>query len=471
MRIALASLQQESNSLSPVISRAADFDLAFGEEMFSRIHVMDQLREAGATPIPTLYAHALPGGPLAKADFLRLAHEIIEGVPTDVDGVWLYLHGALYVREIGSGEEYLLRRLREKLGYTIPIAVALDFHANNTDALCDLCNVVCGFRTAPHVDQSDAERKAMALLLTCVRDKLLPRPRMARANVIVPGDCVQTSLPPLRAIMAEADRMEEVLPDILCAQVFGGQPWVDAPYTGPSMVVTPLWDGRLAQTCADKLARMYYDARHDFRFLIEALPPGEAISAAMDAPEAQVFLTDSGDNTTAGAAGDNALLLGRLLEAGAENFLLAGIADEAACAACYRANLGDTLTLEVGGSLDPRSERVTVTGKLVHRGDILSYTGGDGGPSATLDCGRYTLVVTGQRAGFTSPEIFDSIGLDFSPYKIVAVKLGYLFPGLAARTERAILVLTPGSSAERLEDMGHTHIRRPMYPLDDDFLP
>ena len=99
----------------------------------------------------------------------------------------------------------------------------------------------------------------------------------------------------------------------------------------------------------------------------------------------------------------------------------------------------------------------------------MSYQNNNAGPSATLDCGDMTVVVTKNRASLCRPDIFDSINLDFHQFKIVVVKLGYLFPELAAEAERAILAFTPGTSCERLEDMHLKRIRRPMFPLDDNF--
>jgi len=270
--------------------------------------------------------------------------------------------------------------------------------------------------------------------------------------------------------MEAAEEMERTVPGMLCAQVFNGQPWIDEPYMGPNFVVTHESDTALAKKCADKLAKMFWDARHDFRFMIEALEPNEAIRRAMQATEQTVFLSDSGDNTTAGAAGDNAFLINRLQKAGAKGVLLAGITDAAACERCYRAEIGDTLELSVGGSLDKRSESAVITGKLIHRGDILSYQYDNAGPSATLDCGDITVVITKNRAAFCRPDIFASVGIDFTRYRIVAVKLGYLFPELAEKAERSILAFTPGSSTERLEDMRLTRIKRPMFPLEDNFL-
>ena len=81
-----------------------------------------------------------------------------------------------------------------------------------------------------------------------------------------------------------------------------------------------------------------------------------------------------------------------------------------------------------------------------------------------------TVVVTRSRAALCRQDIFDSIELDFKKFHIIVVKLGYLFPDLAKAAPRSILVFTPGSSAERLEDMHLKRIRRPMFPLDDNFM-
>ena len=470
MRIAIGSLQCEGNSLTPVYTRREDFDYAAGEAMYQKIKVMDYLRDKGAEVIPTIYAHALPGGAVIKEDYLRLVDEIVSGIPCDVDGVWLYLHGAMCVQEIGSGEAYLLRKIRDKIGFDIPISVAMDFHADNSDEIVELANCVTGFRTAPHQDHTETQLRAMRMLFTCIEKKILPKPVIDRAAVVICGDAVQTALEPLRSIMAAAEEMEKSIPGMMCVQVFNGQPWIDEPYMGPNFVVTHEYDREVAKECAAKLAKMFYDARYDFKFLIEALEPEEAIRRALEAEEAQVFLSDSGDNTTAGAAGDNAYMLNRLQKLGAKNVLLAGIMDAAACDACYEAELGDTLTLTVGGSLAADSETATVTGKLIHRGDILSYHGDNGGPSATVDCGDITVVITRNRAAMCRPDIFESIHLDYSPFKVVVVKLGYLFPELAEQAQRAILAFTPGASTERLEDMHMKNIRRPMFPLDDNFM-
>lgn len=470
MKIVLGSMQCEGNSLTPVLTQYEDFDYAAGEAMYEKIQVVDYLKQCGCEIIPTIYAHALPGGAVIKEDFLRLAQDMVDRIPADgIDGIWLYLHGAMYVQEIGSGDTCLLQMIRQKVGYDVPISIAMDFHADNTDQIAQLANCITGFRTAPHTDHRRTQLHAAEMLLNCIKKRILPQPQLVRADVVICGDAVQTAQEPLKSIMAAAEEMEKTIPGMLSVQVFNGQPWIDEPYMGPNFVVTHETDTQIAKQCAEILARRFYDARHHFQFLVETAAPEDAIRLAM-ASDVPVFLSDSGDNTTAGAAGDNAFMINRLQKLGAKNVLVAGIMDAAACDACYAANLGDTLTLQVGGSLSPDSETAQITGKLIHRGDILSYQHDNAGPSATLHCGDITVVITKNRAAMCRPDIFESINLDFRPYQIVVVKLGYLFPELAEVAKRAILAFTPGSSTERLEDMHMKNIRRPMFPLDDDFM-
>ena len=177
---------------------------------------------------------------------------------------------------------------------------------------------------------------------------------MARPYVMIPGDAVQTALHPMSKIMGEADRLEGE-EGVLCAQVFGGQQWVDSPFTGPSIVVTHASDPAIAQRHADDLSKLYWDMRHEFGFLVDALEPQAALDLALSLPDKLVFISDSGDNTTAGASGDNAFFIEMVKNSSASNILIAGIADEEATKRCYEVPLWEKVTLEVGGLLSAKS--------------------------------------------------------------------------------------------------------------------
>ncbi len=470
MRIVIGSLQCEGNTLTPIKTTFNDFDYATGEGIFAKLKdVTKYFQSNDCTLVPTVYARALPGGTVVYEDFLRLVNELVDAIPTEeVDGIWLYLHGAMHVEKIGSGEEYVLKKVREKVGFDIPVALAMDFHANNTSEIARLSNCVAGYRTAPHKDREETQIRAAEMLINCIRKNILPKPQIAKADVVICGDAVQTAIEPLKSILDMAREMEKTIPGLMCAEVFNGQSWVDEPYMGPTFIATHETDSDIAAECASKLAKEFYDKRYDF--VIPHVEVEEGIKLAMNAKEPQVFLSDAGDNTTAGATGDNAYVLNRLIKAKAKNVLLAGITDAKAVEKCYGAQIGDILELKVGGSLEEKSESAIIRGKLIHKGDMLNYTGGAPIPSATVDCGDITVIITKDRAPLCRPDILDSIDSNWRKFKIIAIKLGFLFPELAKEAERVILMFSPGNSTPRLQDMGMKNIRRPMYPLDDNFM-
>jgi len=453
MKIVVASLQQETNTLSPIPTTYKDFICAFGEDMLRKINVVDIFKDAGAQIIPTLYGNALPGGMVLQNDFLQFERKITDVIRKEsvsgiggIEGVWLYLHGAMFVEEIGSGEKHLLENIRSIIGYDIPIAVALDFHANNTDEIINLANIICGYRTAPHRDMVQTERKAAKLLIECIKRNILPKPKIARANVIVPGDIVQTDNEPLRSIFKQADIIDSA-PGFLCAEVFNGQPWVDSEYTGPSVIVIHESDGELARIEADRLARMFYDKRYEFKFEVEAVDAAEALKIAENSGRAQVYISDSGDNTTAGAAGDNAYMLNRVIAGKLKkSVLLGGIADSDAVNKCFLADIGDILDLTLGASLDIKSEQAKITCRIIYKGNILGWYGEDAGSAAVVAVGNITIIITKKRTALIRREIFESVAVNLEDYKIVIVKLGYLYPDLAKIAPKTILALTPGAS-------------------------
>jgi microcystin degradation protein MlrC len=80
------------------------------------------------------------------------------------------------------------------------------------------------------------------------------------------------------------------------------------------------------------------------------------------------------------------------------------------------------------------------------------------------------VIVTAQRRGFTTVADFTGAGVDPLSYKIVVVKLGYLFPDLIRVAPKALLALSPGASDLDLARLPYRQIQRPMYPVDKEFV-
>jgi microcystin degradation protein MlrC len=467
-------LHTESDTFSPVKTRMEDFEVVRGKNILDRIAVTSLFKEAGADIVPTLWANALPGGTTEKKTYLELRNGILNPISREekIDGIWLYLHGAMEVEEVGSAEADLVSEIRRIVGNNVPIAVALDLHANIPDALVKQVNVICGYRTAPHVDQIDTQLRAGRLLLRCINEKLLPQPVMVRPPLIPTGDMVTTTVDPGKSLIRELS-VTETREGIFCASLFIGQPWVDAPNAGASVVVCAERDPSIALQEAKRLAKLFWNARKQFHFEEESAEPEQAVMIALSATERPLFITDSGDDTTAGAPGDNAYFLKLMLAKGVKEALVAGITDPEAVASCQKLRVGEEIDIKLGGRLDQKgSDSVRIRAKLKAKSRItasgpLSY--GDVGPAVVLSTEGIDVIVTGKRVGVVSPDMIESSGVKLGDYKTIVVKLGYLFDALRKVSKRSVLALTPGTSCDVIENIEFQNVRRPIYPVDKDF--
>lgn len=468
-KIVVGSLRQETNSFSPVLTVEKDFSVFKGPEMLNRIAVTDMFQDAGFEAVPTLCAYAMPSGKVDEKAYLSFKQTILDGIPRDgsVAGVWLYLHGAMNVVNIGSGEGPLVAEIRQLVGPEVPIAVALDFHANNTEQLVQNANIICGYRTAPHVDGVQTQQRAAKLLLRCIQEGVLPECIMVRPPLLFPGEMVTTGVEPTKTLIGELDKAEKQ-EDVWTASLFGCMPWTDAPNAGASVVVCGLKGGKGPKEEANRVARMFWDAREQFSFEEEAAQPEEAIELAFKETRKPVFISDSGDNVTGGAVGDNAYFLSLLMEHQCKDTLVAGIADKAATEKFFELSAGESAQVSIGGTFDADSTVVTVNGTLKNKGIFKNDNKADT-KYVLVDAGGIDVILTETRCSFTTQNIIEKTGAKISDYHLIVVKLGYLFPDLRRISKRSVMALTSGNCCLQMDRFDFKHIHRPMYPVDKDF--
>jgi microcystin degradation protein MlrC len=418
-----------------------------------------------ATFLPTLFASSLPGGPIAAAAYQTLKEGILSRLRSagPVDGVYLDLHGAMYVEGLSDAEADLAGAVRQVVGPQAIIAASMDLHGNISQHYVDQVDIITAYRTAPHRDTLETRQRACELLVDALQTGIRPQIALTPIPVLLAGEMTRTDMEPGATLWGALPAIDAI-PGVLHAALFVGFAWVDEERAHAAAVVTGT-DERVIRQEANKLAQAYWDARHDFHFGTPAGPIDECIAAALAAPEAPIFLSDSGDNVTAGAVGDIPLVLARLLAHGVENALVAGICDAAAVAQCQAAGVGATVNTTLGGKLD------TIHGKpLPVQANVLQLITADGGGAQTvIQVEGVTVIVTSQRQGFTTVADFTRVGVDPLDYKIVVVKLGYLFPELIAIAGKALMALSPGASDLDLARLPYQRIARPMFPVDQTF--
>lgn len=347
MKIIVASYQCESNSLAGYHPQKSDFEYFVGEDIFKKLAVKDIFTDEGFEVIPSIYAVALPSGTVEKSINEYYTEQIFDTVKAhpDADGVYIFFHGSMEVDGIGSGELYVLKEIRKLLlKKDALVSISLDAHANITDELCDYADIISGFKTVPHVDQVECQHRAARALCYCLKNKIKPHAYMQRVPFLLKNDTLQTAYEPLRSLIGETVALEGES-DVLTANLFLGHCWIDAKNTSASTVVCALTQGR-AESIAKDLALKLWNTRTDYKFLIEAESPEECVERAILGKEKRIFITDSGDNTTAGAEGYTTGILELFLKKSPKKKVcVAGITDYETVNSLWSYADGETVTV------------------------------------------------------------------------------------------------------------------------------
>ncbi len=417
-----------------------------------------------------MLATAVPGGSVVRVEFESILVDLLAGIPKDgsVDGVWLLLHGAMDVEGIGSGDLAIVKAVREAVGPDVPIAAAFDLHANVDPRICEYVNVVCGFRTAPHIDIPRTQLHAAELLLRCIEMNYLPRPMIVKVPIIASGDSMTTDVTPGKELVELLWELEKS-GQSMCLNLFLGNPWVDSPYAGGAVVVVPLpGEEKKAREQAIALAEQFWEVRGDFQFRARTADVESGIQWVLSQTRRPLFATDTGDNVSGGGSGDSALLLKKFLEKGIKNALFLGIADARVVAQCRDLEPGEEFSCTLGGTLDPKSTAVTAKAVLKKRGEVRSWPAKQRIPSVLIEMEGNDILVTALRTPVVHSVVFENFGCDPAAYRCVVVKLGYLWPEFHQISADSIMLFTPGSTCEVVEQCDFHSIPRPVYPIDRD---
>ncbi|HEV2125157.1 MAG TPA: MlrC C-terminal domain-containing protein, partial [Chloroflexota bacterium] len=320
----------------------------------------------------------------------------------------------------------------------------------------------------PHDDAIETRERACANLLHCLDTGILPLRAWTRLPIILPGERTSTLVEPGRTVYARLSESDAV-PGVLDASLWVGYVWADEPRSGASVVVTGT-DGDAIRREAAKIARRYWDARHAFHFVAPAGSADWCIEQALALGGSSIFISDSGDNPTAGGVGDVPFFLERLLAhpafaRGERTAIYASIPDAVAVGACMAAGVGKEVAVSLGGKLD------SVHGRpLPVRGQVMTLFPDDpvGGDLAVLRVSGVDTIITSRRKPYHFVRDLVTLGLDPAAHHVTAVKIGYLVPDLRQTARHALLALTPGAVNQDIPSLTYTRVPRPVFPLDPD---
>lgn len=464
-----------------LLSEARSDTPALAKEFAAFVRAMDAT--GPWTPVPILLAASHPHGPVEEQVFEEYRNDILLGLEEPVDAVYLCHHGAMVATHLDDPDGELATLVRKNVGAHVPIVQTLDLHGNISDATTSSVNLVCGYRTNPHVDMIERGEEAAFSLRRILAGLATPKVAHVKLPLAPASVSLLTASGPYGELIDFGQkRQAELAGDILNVSIFGNFIFSDVPNNGISIVVTARDDQTAAEALAQEIATMAWQMRA--RFVRSLMPIEDAVSKALDKQREPVIYSDAGDNPGGGGSGRTTELLSALVEAGVENVLYGSFFDEALAKEAHEVGIGGSFTARFNRNKGeqaweqwdtPFSTQATVV--ALREGDVTGRLGLLAGRRlklglcALIDISGIKVVIISDRTQTADPVLFEMFDLDIGNAHTVVVKsrghfrAGFLpwFPA-----EQVFEIDTVGLTSPVLERWPLKNVPRPSFPLDSD---
>ena len=485
MRVLVGGISHESNTFSNVYTGWRQFEASrtvYGDDIakvFAGTNTsvggfLAAAKDLGIEPVFTVAAGASPSGPVLRSVYEAFKERILDGLRRRaVDGVYLALHGAMTVTEIGDGEGDLLASVRETVGPSVPVVATLDLHTLLTDAMLHNATCLILFKTYPHVDMADRAVEAARVLVGVVRGELRPVAGHKKLHLMPVATRMRTEIEPMVSVGRRMVEMEQS-GQAISASFNHTFPYADFDYVGAGGLVYANGDQARAQELAAELAEYVWERRQGL--VHQPTPIPEAVEKALRHDGAPVVISDGADNPGGGSAADGVEILRELVKREVSPAAFGTVWDPGAVELCWNAGEGSEIELRIGGKVDrfhgdPLDVRGTVErlhdGKFIHKGPMSQGAPGNLGRTAVLKVGGIRVMLCENRLQNLDPEIFRCVGIEPTEQKIVVVKSVVHFR--AAYEPIASLVVEadgPGIVSLDLARFPYQNVPRPMFGID-----
>lgn len=314
------------------------------------------------------------------------------------DGVFLYLHGALAVRDVPRPEAELAKRIRKLVGAATPIVATFDLHGNEDTEFLKWADGSFVTKRYPHYDMDLQGERAARYMRRIIAGTYRPVTATRKPPILTPTVLQWTGQSPSMDIMERARRWE-AREDVFVS-VFYGFPWSDVPDAGMTIQVMANKDQELADSIANDMANYAWRVRENFAQGGFPLPP-ESVARAKEAlknRDIPVVLADYSDRP-----GDATWILQEIVDQDLSGVYYAALRDEHALEnlKSENATVGDSFERDVGGFTGEQA------GLPVKIKGTIKYLGPGGGYTfvAAIEFGDGNLLLV-------TPAYFQAITLD-----------------------------------------------------------
>ncbi len=418
-----------------------------------------------------------PSGYVTRAAFDWICGPIIEqACEGDHNGILLALHGAMVPDFCEDGEGELLQRIRAMVGPSVPIAVSLDPHANVTQLMCELADILVSFKTYPHVDMRDTGRHAAEILHRTMAGDIKPRTIMVRPPMLKEVNGGRTDIGPMIGRQAKAKVYEE-RHDAFAVSINAGFATADIAEVGPSVLVTGQGDYSAHIAFAKELSDDIWTSRHDVLNTYLSVEAAAALASSYRSAEGPLIIADYADNPGGGAYGDSTTLLAAMLMANIDDACFGPVVDASAVQTLGGLCVGSRVSLDLGGKTDPligggplhvTAELVLVSdGHFTGDGPMIGGLAGSFGPSVVIRVDDIEILVTSLARQMMDLQQFKAFGIDPEKKRVVALKSMQHFRAAFEPIAGQVIVCDSGAlCTPNYAQMSYQNVRRPIYPLE-----
>lgn len=490
MNVFVASLCLETNSFSPFPTglnayngrpiyrpEPGDSEKAC-EDHVGYLAFIQAAEQQGHTVVRGTASNASPGGAMVHSFYESLCGELLmqleDALPVDM--VCLMLHGAQISEGCDDCEGDIVTRVRQLVGWDVPIGVELDLHANLSTTLIEKATVVAACKEYPHTDFPETARQIFTAVEGAAKGALTPTTAWVPIPMLT---LLHTTVEPGKGLVAKAREFEQQH-DVLSVSIVHGFPWSDTAFTSAGVIVVTDNNPEKAEAMANALATDFFALRsadlNHYLSLDQALD--RALSADIDS--GPVVIADASDNPGAGTAGDSTFLLRALLERKVDAAAVSAIWDPVAVSVARDAGVGTSLLMRIGGKAGPASGEsldviatVTALAENVQQRGPGSMKGWPMGDAAAIRVEGIDILLHTERTQTFSPDGLSTLGIAPHDKRVIVVKSAqHFYEHFAKVASEVIYCNAPGGRSVDFASLPYKKLKRPIWPLDEiEFVP
>jgi microcystin degradation protein MlrC len=475
-RIAIAGLGIESSTFSPAVTHEPAFHARYSGEVFNAYPFL-----MGTAPlrkqvrwVPTVVGKSLPGGIVTREAYESLVHKMLDSLKkyAPYDGLYFDIHGAMSVQGLDDPEGDLLTRIRQVIGFKPLVSTSMDLHGNVSQRLAQNTDLMTCYRMAPHEDAMQTKERAVVNLIERLKSgKGKPAYKaLITVPILLPGEKTSTRIEPGKSLYANIPSLVDNQEGVVDGGIWIGYAWADEPRNHAAVMVTGDDKTKVTQA-AEKLAKHFWDVRSQFGFVAPVGTLDESLNKAIASQKHPFYISDTGDNPTAGGAGDVTWTITEILKrpefkkADGPSLIYASIPGPEFVKKAIAAGVGKPIEGTAGAAVDARfAPPVLLKGTIT----AIEYGDKDAEVEVVVKVGSVSVIVTQKRKPYHEEKDFKRLGLNGRTADIVVVKIGYLQPELYEMQKDWIMALTPGGVDQDLFRLPYKRIQHPIFPFDKD---